>query len=143
MRVRALRTMATPLPTAAPRARRLWMLTAAAVVAVLAVVLVVHGGRPSDEQQVGEQVYGEDCMTKVSANGRVARRWPQAPRAGVIVCDPPESAAFPTDVRASAGSAPPAGLGAILRPPPPDGRYCPPPGGVVTAGDDLDRFTAM
>src|SRR3954468_8904901 len=143
MRVRALKTMATPLPTAAPRARRLWMLTAAAVVAVLAVVVVVHGGRASDEQQIGKQVYGEDCLTKVSANGRVARRWPQAAKAEVIVCETSESDAFANDVLDSARFDSAAALAASLRTAPPDGRYCTLASAVVTAGDDLDRFTAM
>jgi hypothetical protein len=43
----------------------------------------------------GEQrVYGEDCLTKVSTSERVLRRWPQASKAEVIVCQTSESDEF-------------------------------------------------
>jgi hypothetical protein len=77
-------------PAAGARAsghdRRLWILSASAV-AVLVLGFVLHSalsGQESTEQQIGEQVYGEDCLTKVSTNERVVGRLPQAANAEVI-----------------------------------------------------------
>ena len=69
--------MATTSTHASGQHRRLWFLIAAAAVAVLALVLVLHSVRSdpkSVEQRIGEQVYADSCLTRVSTNERVVRR---------------------------------------------------------------------
>jgi hypothetical protein len=141
--------MATTPPAAGRGARhdrRLWALSATAV-AVLVLVFVLHsglGGQPSAEQQIGEQVYaGDGCLTKVSSNQRVARRWPRATKAEVIVCQTSENDAFANHVMDYARFESASALSATLKTAPPDGSYCTLSSAVVTVDEPLDTFAAM
>jgi len=113
---------------------------------VLVLVFVLHAalsGQESTEQQIGEQVYGEDCLTKVSTSERVVRRWPRASKAEVIVCQTSESDEFANDVMDYAQFDSATALSAMLRTAPPDGSYCTIGSAVVTVDDLLDTFGAM
>src|SRR4051812_20352197 len=116
--------------------RRLPILVAAAI-AVLVLVVVLHSALRSDEsaeQQIGEQVYGRDgCLTTVSSNRRLARRWPRASNAEVIVCQTSETDAFANHVMDYAQFESAAALSAMLKAAPPDGSYCTIGTAVVTA----------
>jgi hypothetical protein len=134
------------MATSSTRAPRLRVLTAAAV-AVLVLVLVLRSapsGQESAEQQIGEQVYaGTGCRTTVSSNQRVARRWPQAAKAEVIVCETSESDAFANYVMDYAQMKSATALSAMLETAPPDGSYCTIGSAVVTLDDRLDTFRTM
>jgi hypothetical protein len=114
---------------------------------VLVLVFVLHSalsGQESAEQQIGEQVYaGDGCLTKVSSNQRVARRWPQASKAEVIVCQTSESDAFANDVMDYAQFESVTALSAMLKTDRPDGAYCTIGSAVVTRDDLPDPFGAM
>jgi hypothetical protein len=131
---------------ASGRNPRLWILIAA-VVAVLVLAVVLHSalsGGTSAEQRIGEQVYAaNDCLTTVSANPRVARRWPQASKAEVIVCQTSESDAFANDVMDYAQFESASALAAALKTARPRGSYCTIGSAVVTLGEDLNSFAAM
>src|SRR4051794_26438626 len=123
-------------------ARRLWILMAAAV-AVLVLVFVVHAARndPKNvEQQIGEQGYGDSCLTKVSTNERVARRWPGASKADIIVCQTSENDGFANSVMDYAQFESATALSAKLKTGPPEGSYCTIGSAVVTLDDPLDTF---
>ena len=133
---------------AAGHDRRLWILIAAAT-AALVLVFVLHsalGAQKSAEQQIGEQVYaGSGCLTKVSTDERVVRRWPQAAKAEIIVCQTSESDEFANDVMDYAQFEDTAALAARLKTAQPDGEYCT-IASVVVALYDHDRrdsFGAM
>jgi hypothetical protein len=127
-----------------------WVVTAAAV-AVLVLGFVLHSvltGRESVEQQIGEQVYAETgCLTKVSSNQIVARRWPEASKAEIIVCQTSETDEFPNEIMDYAQFASASALSATLKTAPPDGTYCTIKSSVVSAFgafDDLrNSFAAM
>jgi uncharacterized protein YpuA (DUF1002 family) len=136
-------------PSAGARAldhdRRLWILGATAV-AVLVLVFVVHSALSdpkSAEQQIGEQVYGHNCLTKVSTNERVERRWPQASKAEIIVCQTSENDEFANDVMDYAQFESATALSATLKTAPPDRSYCTIANAVVTLDDLPDTFAAM
>jgi predicted NBD/HSP70 family sugar kinase len=74
-------------------------------------------------RNIGDQVY-EDCVTKVSSNQRVARRWPRAHKAEVIVCQTSENDAFVNDVMDYAQFESAAALSTALKTARPDGSYC-------------------
>ena len=125
--------------------RRVWIPTAAAV-AVLVFVFVLHSalsGQQSTEQQIGEQVYRENCLTKVSTNERVLRRWPRASKAEIIVCQTSENDEFANYVMDFAQFESAAELSAVLKTAPPDGSYCTIGNAVVTLDDLQDTFGAM
>jgi hypothetical protein len=141
------------MPTSSPAGarasiqdRRLWALIAAAV-AVFALVLVLHSalsGQESAEQQIGEQVYaGTGCVTNVSSNQQVARRWPQASKAEVIVCQTSENDEFANYVMDYAQFKSATALSAMLKSAPPDGSYCTIASAVVTLDESLDTFRTM
>ena len=148
-------TIGYPLTMAASRSvgarwacrdRRVWISIAAAVV-VLVVVLTLHSARSrpaSPEQQIGDQVYaGRDCLTKVSTNEQVVRRWPHASKAEIIVCQSSESDDFANYVMEYAQFKSANALSAILKSAPPDRRYCTIAGTVVTFDDLPNAFGAM
>src|SRR4051812_26181434 len=126
--------------------RRLWVLIAAAV-AVLVLAFVLHSarsGQKSAEQQIGEQVYaGTGCLTTVSSNRQVARRWPQAAKAEIIVCQTSESDQFANYVMDYAQWKSPSARSTVLKAAPPDGSYCTIGSAVVTLDDSLDTFRTM
>jgi hypothetical protein len=104
-------------------------------------------GPESAEQEIGEQVWGTGCMTVVSTNERVVRRWPQASKAELITCetsdDENDSEGFVNHAMDYAQYESPAPLSAMLKTSPPDGTYCT-IGSAVVALDDLqDAFRAM
>src|SRR4051794_5159796 len=118
----------------------------AAAAAVLVLVFVLHSalsGHKSVEQQLGEQVYGDDCLTKVSANERVARRWPEASKAEVIVCQTSENDEFANYAMDYARFESVTALSAGLKTAPPHGRYCTIASPVVTLDDLPEAFAAM
>jgi hypothetical protein len=122
-----------------------WILSAAAV-GVLVVGFALHSalsGQASVEQQIGEQVYSKSCLTKVSPDQRVARRWPQASKAEIIVCQTSENDEFANSVMDYAQFASATALSAALGTTPPDGSYCRIGSAVVTLDDVLDTFEAM
>jgi hypothetical protein len=126
--------------------RRRWILIAAAAVAVLVLVLVFHsvGSDPKGvERQIGEQVYADRCLTKVSTNERVVRRWPQASKAEIIVCQSSENDEFANYVMDYAQFASAAALSAKLKTAPPETSYCTIGRAVVTLDDLADAFAAM
>jgi hypothetical protein len=118
----------------------------AVAVAVFVVVFGLHAAlsaHQSVEQQIGEQVYSDSCQTKVSPNEGVARRWPGASRAEVIVCQTSEDDEFANYVMdyAQFGSA--AALSTTLESTPPHGAYCTFGTTVVTLDDLRAAFAAM
>ena len=138
--------MATTSTHASGQHRRLWFLIAAAAVAVPALVLVLHSVRSdpkSVEQRIGEQVYADSCLTRVSTNQRVVRRWPQASKAEIIVCQTSENDEFANYVMDYAQFESAAALSARLRTAPPDRSYCTIGSAVVTLDDLPDAFAAM
>jgi hypothetical protein len=122
--------------------RRLRILGAAAV-AVIVVLSSVRSRQESVEQQIGEAVYGQDCLTKVSAGERVARRWPQASKAELIVCQTSESDEFANDVMDYAQFASATERSAALKSAPPDGSSCTIANAVVTHDEPLGAFQTM
>jgi hypothetical protein len=136
-------------PAAGARAsghdRRLWILIAAAV-AALVLVFVLHS-TPSDpksvEQQIGEQVYRDDCLTKVSTNERVVHRWPHASKAEIIVCETSENDPFANYVMDYAQFESTTALSARLKTAPPNSSYCTIASTVVTLDDLPHAFAAM
>ena len=123
--------------------RRLWILSATAV-AVLVLVFVLHSGlsgHKSTEQQIGDA--GTGCLTKVSTNGRVVRRWPRVSKAEIIVCQTSGSDEFANYVMDYAQFDSATALSAMLKTAPPSASYCT-IGSVVVTRDDLpDTFAAM
>src|SRR5438045_979187 len=89
--------MSTTSAAGARHDPRAWIAVAAAVaVVVLAVVIGSALRSPqSVEQQIGNQVYaGTGCVIKVMTNEGVVRRWPQASKAEIIVCQTSENDQF-------------------------------------------------
>jgi len=131
---------------ASGRDRLTWILIAAAV-AVVVLAFLLHSalsGQKSVEQQIGEQVWGEDgCLTKVSTNERVVRRWPQAAKAEIIVCQTSENDQFANYVMDYAQFASATALSAMLKTAPPHDRYCTIASAVVSFDDLADGFRAM
>ena len=123
----------------------MWIVTAAAAV-VLALGFVLHSaltGPKSTEQQIGEQVYSDHCLTKVSTNERVVRRWPQASEAEIIVCQTSGNDEFANSVMDYAQFASASALSARLETAPPGSSYCTIGSAVVTLDDLPDAFAAM
>jgi hypothetical protein len=118
-----------------------WIVTAmAGVVLVLGFVLhAVLTGPESVEKQIGDQVY-EGCVTTVSSIDPVARRWPQASKSEVIVCQASENDQTANDVMQYAQFESATALSAALTAAPPDGRYCTISRAVVTEDIFLDDF---
>jgi hypothetical protein len=125
--------------------RRLWILMGAGIAAIV-LVFAIHaalGDAKSPEQQIGEQVYADRCLSKVSTNERVMRRWPQASKAEIIVCQSSEKDEFADYVMDYAQFESAAALSARLKTAPPDGSYCTIGTSVVTLDDLPDAFAAM
>src|SRR3954468_25054289 len=76
------------------RLPRILIATAVAVLVLVFVLRSALSGQQSAEQQIGEQVFSKYCLTKVSPDARVARRWPQASKAEIIVCQTSENDEF-------------------------------------------------
>jgi hypothetical protein len=113
---------------------------------VLVLVFVLHSALTdpkSVEQQIGDQVYSGDCLTKVATNEQVVRRWPQASKAEIIVCQTSENDEFANDVMDYAQFESATALSAMLDSAPPDGSYCTIGSVVVTLEDRADTFSAM
>ena len=114
---------------------------------MLVLVFVVDSalnGRKSVEQQIGEQVdVGAGCLTKVSSDQRVARRWPAASKAEIIVCQTSESDEFANYVMDYAQFESATALTATLNTTPPHGNYCTIGNAVVTLDDSMESFAAM
>src|SRR4051794_12616761 len=139
-------------PAAGARAskhdRGLWIVTAAAAV-VLVLGFVLHAalsGQKSIEQQIGEEVFagsGNRCFVTVSTNEQVARHWPQAFKAEIIVCETSENDPHPNFIMDYARFSSAAELSATLKTAPPTGDYCTIGSAVVTRDDLRDAFAAM
>jgi hypothetical protein len=113
---------------------------------VLVLVVVLHSARSdpkSVEQQIGEQLYRGRCLTKVSTNERVVRRWPRASKAEIIVCQSSENDEFANYVMDYAQFDSVAALSAMLKTAPPDASYCTIGSAVVTLDELPDAFAAM
>src|SRR5689334_557500 len=137
--------MATTGVRASADGRRRWILVAAGV-AVIVLVFAIHSALSdpeSPEQQIGEQVYADHCPSKVSTDERVARRWPQASTAEIIVCQTSENDEFANYVMDYAQFESATALAATLKTAPPDGSYCTIGTAVVNLDDLPDAFAAM
>src|SRR4051812_47784910 len=126
---------------------RAWIAIAAAVaVVVLALALVIGSALRSPqsvEHQIGNQVYaGTGCVIKVMTNEGVVRRWPQASKAEMIVCQTSENDQFANDVMDYAQFKSATALSARLKTAPPDGSYCR-IGDVVVSLDEHDRVDSF
>lgn len=123
----------------------------AAALAVLVSGFVLHAvlvGPRTAEQQIGDEVYADaSCLTTVSSNQFVARRWPQASKAETIVCETSENDDYPNEIMDYAQFESAALLSATLKTAPPDGSYCTIGSAIVRPFDPLDdfhdRFAAM
>src|SRR3954468_5125575 len=128
------------------RGPRTWSAIAAAV-AVVALALVIGSALSSPqsvEQQIGNQVYaGTGCLIKVMTNEGVVRRWPQASKAEIIVCQTSENDQFANYVMDYAQFKSAAALSAMLKTAPPHDRYCTIASAVVSFDDLADGFRAM
>jgi hypothetical protein len=120
---------------------------AAAVVLLLGFVLhAALSGQNSIEQQIGEQVFagsGDRCFTTVSANEEVARHWPQALKAEIIVCETSENDSYPNYILDYARFSSAAELSATLKAAPPTADYCTIGSAVVTRDDLRNAFAVM
>jgi len=127
---------------------RAWIAIAAAV-AVVVLALVIGSALRSPqsvEQQIGNEVYaGTGCVIKVMTNEGVVRRWPQASKAEIIVCQTSENDQFANYVMDYAQFKSAAALSAGLKTAPPDGSYCTIGAAVVSLDehDRLDTFGPM
>src|SRR5262245_25961156 len=106
--------------------RPVWIVTAAAAV-VLVVGLVLQSvltPPKSAERQIGEQLYTDCGVTTVSSNARAARRWPEASKSEVIVCQASENDPYPNEILDYARFASAGALSAALKAAPPDHTHC-------------------
>src|SRR3954466_6967107 len=125
---------------------RAWIAIATAV-AVVVLALVIGSALRSPqsvEQQIGNQGYaGTGCVIKVMTNEGVVRRWPQASKAEIIVCQTSENDQFANYVMDYAQWKSPSARSTVLKAAPPDGSYCTIGSAVVTLDDSLDTFRTM
>src|SRR3954470_6382491 len=125
------------------RLPRILIATAVAVLVLVFVLRSALSGQQSAEQQIGEQVFSKYCLTKVSPDARVARRWPQAAKAEIIVCQTSENDQFANYVMDYAQFASATALSAVLKTAPPHDRYCTIGSAVATLDDLREAFAAM
>src|SRR3954468_19406451 len=122
---------------------RAWIAIAAAG-AVVGLALVIGSALRSPqsvEQQIGNQVYaGTECVIKVMTNEGVVRRWPQASKAEIIVCQTSENDQFANYVMDYAQFKSAAALSAALKRSRLDGSYCT-LGPVVVTLDDHEHLS--